>query len=634
MKTSHDLKQMKRLGETHPPDNFITRSKCFWIGLQIVCVFMLILFHASPVSARQGGHINIQPPDISRFPTITVQFKLTDSTSQPVDQLQPQQLSLYENETRVEITNLESAYSGFFYALVINPGRDLDLRDAEGVSRYAKLQDVLQAWINKRSNLPVEQWGFVTQTGVLIRTTDDLRTWTREITDYAPDFRSLQPDLTALETAIFLSSNLVLPFGADKVMLYISPPPSAEEIPRLYELAEQAAEAEIHINVWMVSEPLYFTNDQGKALMDLAAATGGEFFSFSGSEAIPDPKGQLQGYGTTFTATYQSTLKEGGIYPLKLQIQLPETTITGGSQPFDINIQPPNPIFVSPPTTITRQAPPEAKDPLASLIPTVFNLDLLIEFPDEHPREILKVNFYVDGVLQKSKTSPPFDQITWDLMPYTEAGEHFLQVEVQDILGLTGQTIPIPVQVDIKLPESENNPALVEMIRWTIFIILGISVVIFLFWSLKNILKRRQLHRQRMQGKNDNRQPAADPLLDQQEIMAKLIPLQTTELENEPKPLVKDITTLGSHPQKTDLTLKNPFIDPVHARVTFQNKHFWLKDLGSTGGTWRNYQKIGTESVQIKTGDILHFGTSGFRFRIVEKVFRRKIKITPYEPFL
>ncbi len=75
-------------------------------------------------------------------------------------------------------------------------------------------------------------------------------------------------------------------------------------------------------------------------------------------------------------------------------------------------------------------------------------------------------------------------------------------------------------------------------------------------------------------------------------------------------------------------------MEGVHARLKLMAGRFWLQDMDSTGGTWVNYGLIGTEIVRIYTGDLIHFGSAGFRFTINDDQARHEATVSKYEPNL
>jgi|GEM_PF-6228389 len=85
-------------------------------------------------------------------------------------------------------------------------------------------------------------------------------------------------------------------------------------------------------------------------------------------------------------------------------------------------------------------------------------------------------------------------------------------------------------------------------------------------------------------------------------------------------PLIYSITIISRSDDWTQsntahLHINSPTISRRHAIIEFRNLSFWLRDLGSTNGTYVNRQRIKeTEEVELKNNDLIQFHTFGFDF--------------------
>jgi hypothetical protein len=70
-----------------------------------------------------------------------------------------------------------------------------------------------------------------------------------------------------------------------------------------------------------------------------------------------------------------------------------------------VDVQPPNPILVSPPLQIKRQPSPDDPYNEEALLPAKQNIEILVEFPDGHVRELKHTALYVDGQIVDENTS-------------------------------------------------------------------------------------------------------------------------------------------------------------------------------------------------------------------------------------
>jgi uncharacterized coiled-coil protein SlyX len=73
---------------------------------------------------------------------------------------------------------------------------------------------------------------------------------------------------------------------------------------------------------------------------------------------------------------------------------------------------------------------------------------------------------------------------------------------------------------------------------------------------------------------------------------------------------------LGSSPQHAHLVIKDPGVDPKHASFTVRESRFYIQDLGSSGGTMVNGQKIRSYlDHAVNLGDTVSLGRLSFKLR-------------------
>ncbi len=71
---------------------------------------------------------------------------------------------------------------------------------------------------------------------------------------------------------------------------------------------------------------------------------------------------------------------------------------------------------------------------------------------------------------------------------------------------------------------------------------------------------------------------------------------------------------LGRDPTCT-LNVDDQTISARHAKLSYHQSQWWVKDLGSTNGTFLNQERIEEQQV-ITSGDILQFGKIEYEIRI------------------
>lgn len=630
-------KLIKSQGLQNAPGLFCRRPLCLLQA--VVFILAAVLITPTAVHAQLENVILVQPPELSGFPILSVQVKLPYQPDPLSPELDVNQFQIFEDETPVSIHSVNQARRGVHFTLAVNGGISFDFRDENGQSPYTKLSDVLLDWGESRTFTEEDSWSFVTNEGTEIRNTANRQAWVNALQGYQPNFRVMEPQLTGLETAINLANQRVVPFGVDKALLYITVPLNVDQIVPLRSLSERAASAGIHVFVWMIGDPYFLTNDQGGALIELAESTDGAFFHYAVENDIPDPESYLAPLGKVHTLTYESTIRESGSYALRVQAALPNGQISGEPVPFEITISPPNPILLSPPTTITRQTSATTETPNPEFDPVSVDFKIMVEFPDGYARSITASRLYVDGRVLDVNTEAPFDVLTWDLTSYRESSKHKLQIEVEDALGLSGHTILTPIEIIALYPQSE--PEIPE--RQTGTFLLGGAIlaavallIIWLvprFWQFQRIKRFREkfLHEINTRVKKDLSESYPE-----NHVFASLHPLRPVEGEHDAAsiPITQARVVIGSEPGLADLVLEQNDIHAKQAQLYHQDGNFWLRDINSAGGTWVNYEFIGSKSVKLKAGDVLHFGKHGFRFTIVDDNTTPLVIVTKYEPLL
>ena len=591
-----------------------------------------------PAAGQAAATLTVSSPQISAFPEISVEFKLTDSTSHPIRDLDSSQLTVIENENELPVASISEVYRGIDFVLVINGDREMDLRDANGISRYQKMTDVLQSWAAGWHFSGEDSWSLMTNEGLEVADASDAVTWMTALDAYQPNLRQLEPNLTSLQEAIQMLQRADTDFGVDKALLYLTPPPRPDQIAGVNALAEQARQAGIQVNVWLVGETYYLTNDQGRSLIEMAASTGGQFFNYTGIETFPDLNGALNDLGYAAELTYESGLRATGSYPLMIRVMLSDLEISGESLPFYIDIQPPNPMLLAPPVSITREAVTDEDADTVSYSPSQVDLQVLIEYPDGHPREITASRLLVDGSVADVNISVPFELFSWDLTDLTESGEHTIQVEVEDSLGLSASTLLTPVQIEMLEPDVLGRLSLQQIGLVVSGVVAGAGLVLLGVWGFRKFWRvnqpRWQSRRQAASAGKGSSLPAE--VTGEEHRYALFLPLDSFDGPSEGAGLVvnKPQVLIGSDPQQVDLVLSEPGVQPIQAELSLEEDGFWLRHLGSFNRpTWHNYQPVGSDRVRVKPGDLLHFGELGFRFTMDVDETDKKISVTRYEPF-
>ncbi len=441
--------------------------------------------------------------------------------------------------------------------------------------------------------------------------------------------------------------------GMKRAILLITPHMEEPNIDQTLNLvAEQASAAKVRIFVWLVDAEMYFNTPSATAFKALALQTGGEYFAFSELETFPDPETYFAPLRHLYSFSYNSGLTTSGEHTLAAKIQTPDGEIFSEGRSFSVEVQPPNPILVMPPGQIVRQAP--ADDPFNTelLLPDQQQIDIIIEFPDNHPRPLARTTLYVDGVPAAQNDAEPFDQFVWDLSAYNESAQHELVVEAVDSLGMSQASMGAPVDITVVHAPTGAQAVLAKyrtpIALGAIVLAGGILVVILLSGRLR--IKSR---RERFETRKRSVDPVTQPVsIQQAELPSKRrqakrpawmradrlqnAPAYLTRLGSNGEPVTghpillneKELT-LGTDPVQAMHVLDHPSLAALHARIErTDGGDFLLIDNGSVAGTWVNYDLIPENGRVMKHGDVVHFGQLMYRFTLKKPLADTEPKIT------
>jgi hypothetical protein len=406
---------------------------------------------------------------------------------------------------------------------------------------------------------------------------------------------------------------------------------------------QQAIDTRTRVFVWFVDADNQFNSPSANAFRMLAQQTNGDFFAYSGKEEFPDPGAYYAPLRNIYSLTYPSAVNTSEDHSLGITVETPDGQLTAPDQTFNVDVEAPNPIFVSPPLSITRQPP---ADDLYSgaYTPTRQQVEIIVEFPDGFPREIKRTALLVDGEVVDENTSEPFEQFRWDLTPYTESGQHELVAEVEDELGMSRSSSASPVTLTVIQPPG-GIQGLMGRYRSQIIIgaisLAGLLLLGILLRGRTNIVffRRRKAARKKFED------PVTQPVLAMAEPpiaatkKAKTQPRKTIFQPRPPRvvmnapayltrltdggepasaapiPLDEKDMTFGTDPVQSKRVLDDASIAPLHARIKrMEDGSFIIYDHGSIAGTWVNFEPVTREGRRLAHGDRIHVGQLSYRF--------------------
>lgn len=608
----------------------------------LLLVFLLLFTGLIPAGAQSQAapRLNLYSLQTGSYPTISAGLDVFDSSGNVISGMQADAITLLEDDQPRPLKTLEETQLGVVFALALDPGPFFAYRDANAVSRYDKVVQVIKDWLATHTDTLGDDLSLVPTYGTLSAHLETTAAFTDALAAYQPDLPTITPSLNTLARALDTVSEKTPQPGMKRAVLLVSSPTSVDDLPTLQNLTEHAVAQQVRVDVWIVASADFFSAPGATALKDLAIRTGGQYTTFSGVEPLPSPEGTLAPLRPTYRLTYVSGLLASGEHTLLAQASLEGETISSQALTFALDIQPPNAILVAPPEQIVRQAPDARTTVATAFVPDQQPIDIIVEFPDGRTRPLVRTTLFVDGQKVAENTAEPFDTFIWDLSGYATSGQHSLSVEAVDSLGFSKTSLSVPVLVTIVKPQYGLLPFLSRNSLWVALIAILFAGAVLGVILAGGRIRRRMRPAERKAALDPVTQPVAtvksghnlrvpwkrpakpaEAYLvrlkdDGQPMTAPPIPISTPEI------------TFGSDPLQVTRILDDPSVSPLHARLREQNGEYILSDEKSVAGTWVNYVAL-TAPQRLQHGDVLQIGKLSYRFMLRKPPEQPSPKITP-----
>ncbi|MBK9924439.1 MAG: FHA domain-containing protein [Anaerolineales bacterium] len=626
---------------------------------RLFLTFILLAGTWTFVHAQTAASAEILQINADEFPRISTLVDVYDANGEFISDIQASDITVYEDGQENRVDALTESSVPVQMVVAINPGPPMSVRDSNAVPRFDRVLEALSTWVNAQPAESQDDLSLVSLSGSLINHSS-IKDWFVSLNSFKPDFRNSTPNLQTLSIALdTASASTPLP-GMKRAVLFITPHMDDPNIDNtIAPLIQRAIDSKVRVFVWFIDAEEFNVTASANAFKTLAQQTDGAFFSFSRNEIFPDLNLYLAPLRHIYELTYSSLLTTPGDHTLGLYVKIQDVTIPALDKPFSVDVQPPNPIFIAPPLQITRQAP--ADDPYndEALSPSQQIIDIIIEFPDGHKRDLKRTTLYVDGQVVAENTKAPFDKFLWDLSTYNDSAQHEIVVEAEDVLGLKKSSIGIPVSFMVIHPPSGLRAFLM---RYSTQLILG--AIVFAGLALLIILLRSRVRNvpesKRKKARKAKEDPLTQPVVALTEPSAAatkrvksqprftwmsapkqsrvpLAPAYLIRLTNGGEPasvapisIVEKDMTFGTDPVQSMYVLDDPSISPLHARIKQTGDgNFVIIDQNSIAGTWVNYEPVTREGVRLKHGDRIHFGRLTYRFDLNQPPVESEPKVIP-----
>jgi len=613
--------------------------------LRAILIIISLLLPTIPAGAQAGRFVDISPPETGEFPLMTVYFDVSERDGKLVTDLFKDQVTLRENGVEQKILDFNSLTPGIQLVTAINISAPFAIQDITGKSRFDYISEALIEWGKQTPTSSPDDLSLITNDGLELTHMENRQDLVTTLEDYSPLLRDTESNFNVLTRAIEIASDPVDQQGMKRVVLLFSPPMTPEGSASIDSLISRAKESQVMVYTILVSSPAFFTSSGAQILGDLSTETNGDISTFSGDEPLPDFVSLFTPLRSTYLIKYQSQIITPGSQTLDLIISS-DLGDSDGQRQFLLDVQPPNPIFISPPREITRKIIQSGADDISDskYVPEGITLDIIVDFPDSHPRDLEEIIFRVDGEVVSRLTSPPYNQVEWDLRDYQTSSVHYLTIEAVDLLGLSRQSIQTPVEVIIDIPPPSISTIFIENTAAFIglALVLTLGILLFIFISRGTIkpvlnfggnrffqkegngqnlpsLLRKTDQKNKISPKPDDR----DQLNGNKHNAFRLVPISDILQQQVPEPIQgwDEELILGNDPDPRIINVPHPSVARKHCRINIQpDGGHKITDEGSSAGTWINYKQIPPSKPQLlKDGDIIHIGEAGFRYQVMNR---------------
>lgn len=637
---------------------------------RLILLGFLLSLASFAANAQGAARAVLYNTSTDTFPHISAYLNAYDGAGNFIHGLRPQEVSINEDGQSLPIDNITELNPGSQFVVAINLGPAYAIQDVEGFTRYEHVQTALQNWIEAYPPETGDNLSLITNDELEGLHIENPADWLSLFQSHQPNFDNAIPSLDVLSQAIIAASDPTARVGLGRGILLITPLPSQDSLAALPSLESLAKQAQVRVDVWMISSRAYFDSPGANQLANFATQTGGQFIPYSGEEPLPSIDPYVDQLRYTYSLTYTSKISSGDIHQISASVNANGLATTSEVTEISLSVQAPNPILISPPVTIVRNEQVSDAQPAteSTYSPNSQQVEILTEFPDQYQRQLEKSSLIVDGVVVDENIDPPFGSFTWDLSEILEDGTHLIQVEVIDNLGLRGTTLEH--QVKISIQEAPFN--LRYTLKQNLVLILGIaaavglSLLIFVLIiqgkiqpkatgrltkkkpddvrqknGLENTTPIKQATRQDIKASQERKSPwmnrfawpkrQSQGIATEEAYLEFLVDKNGDEQSNR-IPITQREITFGNDPTQATIDLTDPSLDALHTRILRdENGVFKIADEGSIAGTWVNYAPISSKAVQLHHGDTIHIGRICFKFKFTDTHKIPKLKVSHQE---
>jgi len=584
----------------------------------------------APIAAAQTSvSAAITTIDTSAFPEVRAFIAVSELEGNRVPGLTQTAFQLHENNSPVTLSGLSEEETGLQMAFVIESSNIFSKRDREALTRldYVKTAVINFAVGETRPFMKdaLDDVSLYAPEGSILEHSTVGGEIRNALISYQSDF--------LFETGLFglirqglnaVTSEPPRP-GMRRELVIFSSGIDASADAEIATLAAQAVAQNIVIHAVLVGPPDSQSAPAAENLKGLAVLTGGSFRYFEDPNSMTGLWDALVTQRTQYRLVYRSPVAQSGQQTIAATVNAGGTVVTSPPAAYSITVQPPVVSVTGLPAEILRATDQAGAEP-ATIDPRQQTLTVLVNFPDNFPRSMSKLQLLVDGAVVDERTTPPFNSLTWDLSGYGETAAHGVQVVAVDELGLEGRTDIANVLVRVSIPPPITRLAGPALILLAVFGVLGVALVAIVFASIIYLRRPptvvttivRDTSQKVVKEFTEPFMPTPVRGLGNMRSKAYLeVGVASGEQPRPPVELIGDNLRLGRDGTLAQIVFPDRSVSRLHARITEETDGvFLIYDEGSTSGTWVNYNQAPMTGQQLQHGDLINLGRVQLRFML------------------
>ncbi|UCF61626.1 MAG: hypothetical protein JSV37_02785, partial [Anaerolineaceae bacterium] len=432
--------------------------------------------------AQSAVAVRASLPITDQFPRITLYIAVVDGTGRYIPELHASSFTVIEDNNPIPDLTIEETQVGTRQIFVINTTSGLKLRDTLGNSRFDLVRNALLDWwqLPEATLYGIDDLCLVTAEGSLVSHSKSTADLASMLNNLEPSFEDDVSGYDLLLQALDFTSDPTPMSGIPSHLIFIT---SLLRTPRDLPVANIIARAnDTGTNIYpiLIGPPEAIEQIEAEPLRLLAVETGGQLIMFDPSLGLNELAEKILHQRIQYLLTYDSLAATTGLHQVQIQFTEDGRDTLSDPQIFEVDVRPPEVTFIQPPDMIHRQME-DSTSASDVYSPISQDLQILITFPDQHPRAIVSSQLFVDGELISQNDAAPFDSFKWDLLNYIETNTHTLQVIVEDELGVQGSSISHPVDVIVETPPSglaALRPALGSIVAALAVLIAGVVLAV------------------------------------------------------------------------------------------------------------------------------------------------------------